>query len=215
MTCIRKVLRYIFDNKKFQNKMQNMVLNFVNNSIIQDVTSLNSKQFHVMVFGCNNVTFKHFTVTAPAESLNTDGIHIGHSSNINVTNSKIGTGDDCVSIGDGSKQIFINNVTCGPGHGISVGSLGKYPNEEPVQGITVLNCTFTNTANGIRVKTWPASFPGIVSDLYYEDLIMENVGNPIFIDQEYCPWNQCSLGVRIIFKPRLIFNLVSIYIVNF
>ncbi|KAK2662999.1 hypothetical protein Ddye_001573 [Dipteronia dyeriana] len=40
-------------------------------------------------------------------------------------------------IGDGSKKISITKVTCGPGHGISVGSLGKYNNEEPVVGVTV------------------------------------------------------------------------------
>lgn len=142
------------------------------------------------------MTFNNFSITAPTSSPNTDGIHIGRSSGINITNSYIATGDDCISLGDGSRQITILNVTCGPGHGISVGSLGKYPNEEPVESLTVRNCTLNNTDNGLRIKTWPGTqITSLASDFHFEDIIMVNVTNPVIIDQEYCPWNQCSKQV--------------------
>ncbi|KAM7498385.1 hypothetical protein LguiA_022799 [Lonicera macranthoides] len=173
----------------------NLSFNFLTNSVLCDVTSLDSKLFHVNVLGCKNVTFQHFTVTAPGETLNTDGIHIGRSSEITIIDSVIKTGDDCVSIGDGSRQVHIEKVTCGPGHGISIGSLGKYPKEEDVVGIYVKNCTLINTGNGVRVKTWPASEPGVATDLHFEDIIMENVGNPVLIDQVYCPDNQCKAEI--------------------
>ncbi|TXG55486.1 hypothetical protein EZV62_020742 [Acer yangbiense] len=137
----------------------------------------------------------HIRDLAPGESINTDGIHIGRSSGINVIDSNIKTGDDCVSIGDGSQQITIQRVTCVPGHGISVGSLGKYENEEPVVGVAVRYCTLTGTSNGVRIKTWPASYEGSVSDMHFEDIIINNVGTLVLIDQAYCPWNQCNAKV--------------------
>uniref|UniRef100_A0A7N2L8L5 Polygalacturonase n=1 Tax=Quercus lobata TaxID=97700 RepID=A0A7N2L8L5_QUELO len=139
-----------------------------------------------------NLQIQHVTITAPGDSPNTDGIHIGHSSKITINNAKIGTGDDCVSIGDGAQDVIVNQVICGPGHGISVGSLGRYQNEEPVSGIRVIGGTLSNTKNGVRIKTWPSSPPGTASDMHFENIIMNNVTNPILIDQGYCPNSQCS-----------------------
>ncbi|OMO50508.1 Glycoside hydrolase, family 28 [Corchorus olitorius] len=56
------------------------------------------------------------TIIAPDESPNTDGIHIGRSSEITIIDSTISTGDDCVSLGGGSQNVTIRRVTCGPGH---------------------------------------------------------------------------------------------------
>ncbi|KAF7807657.1 polygalacturonase-like [Senna tora] len=111
---------------------------------------------------------------------------------INIIDSFISTSGDCISLGDGSRKINVLRVTCGSRHRISVGSLGKFTYEEPVEGFTVKNCTFRNTDNGVRLKTWPGA-PGTttVSDLHYEDIIMVNMSNPILIEQEYCPYNQC------------------------
>ncbi|XP_062103562.1 polygalacturonase-like [Humulus lupulus] len=170
----------------------NIRLNYVTNSVIKSVTSLDSKQFHYTVLGGENLSFKNLKILAPADSWTTDGIHIGRSNNITITESIIQTGDDCISIGDGTKKLTITKVTCGPGHGISIGSLGRYKNELPVQGISVRNCTFKGTSNGVRIKTWQGSPEGVATDMHFENLIMYNVENPIVIDQEYCP---CVTGL--------------------
>lgn len=131
-------------------------------------------------------------MSAPGSSPNTDGIHVARSSAVNITDSSFATGDDCISIGDETEQLHITKVTCGPGHGISVGSLGGNPGEKPVIGVFVKNCSFVSTDNGVRIKTWPASNPGVVSDVHFEDIILQNVSNPVLIDQMYCPSGKCN-----------------------
>ncbi|KAF1860773.1 hypothetical protein Lal_00000186 [Lupinus albus] len=163
----------------------NLRFDKVNNSVVKEITSLDSMYFHYHVHRCSNITFTGITITAPGNSPNTDGIHISVSNKITITSSTIATGDDCVSIGHSSINTTVSNVICGPGHGISIGSLGKRPDEESVDGVTVTNCTFIKTTNGARIKTWIGTKPGEAKNIVYEDLIMEDVKNPIIIDQSY------------------------------
>ncbi|WVY98684.1 hypothetical protein V8G54_030835 [Vigna mungo] len=157
----------------------------VNNSVVTGITSLNSMQFHFHVHGCSNVSLSKLNITAPGNSPNTDGIHISSSDMIKVFSSVIGTGDDCISIGHSTTNLTVYNITCGPGHGISIGSLGKRPEERSVNGVTVTNCTFVNTTNGARIKTWIGTVAAEVKNVTYEDIIMKDVQNPVVIDQNY------------------------------
>ncbi|XAR68162.1 Polygalacturonase, partial [Bertholletia excelsa] len=170
----------------------NVRFNFVDNSTVSHIRSLNSKNIHITVLGCNNFIFQNIYVIAPGTSFNTDGIHMVQSYNVSVLDSTIMTGDDCISVVDGTRNATVERVNCGPGHGISIGSLGRTQNEQPVVGFTVKNCTFTGTLNGVRIKTLPTPKTGVVTDIHYEDLIMNDVSNPILIDQEYCPLNLCD-----------------------
>lgn len=78
------------------------------------------------------------------------------------------------------------------GHGISIGSLGRDHENDYVQGLSIRNCTFTGTENGVRIKTWSPSLNSLASDIRFEDILMQNVSNPIIIDQEYCPRPPCT-----------------------
>ncbi|KAL4342570.1 hypothetical protein GQ457_08G032780 [Hibiscus cannabinus] len=153
---------------------QNIRFDYLTNAMIQDITTRDSKQFHVNILGCKNITLQKFSVRAPKDSPNTDGIHIGRSDGVNIIDSDIRTGDDCISIGDGTKHLDVKGVTCGPGHGISIGSLGKFENEEPVEGITASKCTLSDTTNGVRIKTWAGEYGGTVSDVHFEDITVKN-----------------------------------------
>ncbi|KAL0857921.1 hypothetical protein Bca101_063075 [Brassica carinata] len=166
---------------------------FVENAEIKDISSIDAKNFHINVLGAKNMTMSNIKITAPEDSPNTDGIHLGRSDGVKILDSFISTGDDCISVGDGTSNLHVEKVTCGPGHGISVGSLGRYGKEQDVSGIRVVNCTLQETDNGLRIKTWPsAACSTTATDIHFEDIIVKNVTNPILIDQEYCPWNQCN-----------------------
>ncbi|MCH88097.1 polygalacturonase, partial [Trifolium medium] len=93
----------------------------------------------------------------------------------------------------GTRNVWISDVFCGPGHGISVGSLGKNDGEEDLDNIVVKNCTFSGTSNGVRIKSWAAQLKKtlIASNFLYEDIVMDNVQYPIIIDQDYCPHPTC------------------------
>jgi galacturan 1,4-alpha-galacturonidase len=71
----------------------------VKNGTVSGITLLNSKFFHMNIYMSEDVKIDNLTITAPGDSPNTDGIHIGDSTNIKVTGTTIGTGDDCISIG--------------------------------------------------------------------------------------------------------------------
>ncbi|XP_058096172.1 exopolygalacturonase-like [Magnolia sinica] len=164
----------------------------ITNAVIHDIHLLNSKSFHISIFRSQGIQLHNLNITAPGDSPNTDGIHISSSTNINITTSTIGVGDDCVSIGEGSNDIFVSGIFCGPGHGISIGSLGKRPEEKSVIGVHVTNCTLTGTTNGVRIKTWPESPMLEVSDITFKDIIMDRVSKPIVINQNYCPVQPCT-----------------------
>lgn len=153
--------------------------------VVRNLIVMNSQQIHITFKNCVVVEASNLEVTAPEHSPNTDGIHISASTYVVVTNSIIGTGDDCVSIISDSFDIVIRNVNCGPGHGISIGSLGKGNSEAHVADVLVDRVFLHDTTNGLRIKTWQGG-SGYCQGIRYQNVHMENVSYPIIIDQYYC-----------------------------
>ncbi|CAA7396608.1 unnamed protein product [Spirodela intermedia] len=151
------------------------------------LSSINSKLFHISIYKTENVALRGLKIVAPEASPNTDGIHVQMSRGVTITGSSIKTGDDCISIGPGSTNMWIEGITCGPGHGISIGSLGRSLQEEGVKNITVKTAEFTGTQNGLRIKAWARDSTGFVNGVSFQHAVMKNVENPIVIDQNYCP----------------------------
>ncbi|KAF1897709.1 hypothetical protein Lal_00032467 [Lupinus albus] len=156
-----------------------------NNLNVTNLKFKNAQQMHVRFQSCFNVTASNLVITAPGNSPNTDGIHVTETQTMVISNSVIGTGDDCISIVSGSNNIRVNDVICGPGHGISIGSLGAGKSEAEVSNVVVNRAILKGTTNGVRIKTWQGGY-GYAKNIKFLNIVMRNVTNPIIIDQNYC-----------------------------
>ncbi|XP_027333171.1 probable polygalacturonase At3g15720 [Abrus precatorius] len=151
---------------------------------ISGLTHMNGPSSHIYVVHSQDVTISNVHIYSPLGSHNTDGIDVSNSVRVNILDSVIGTGDDCIAIKGGTEFINVNRVTCGPGHGISVGSLGGGGEREYSQHVNVSNCIFNGADSAARIKTWPGG-QGYVNDVTYHNISVNQIYNPILIDQHY------------------------------
>ncbi|XP_024195759.1 probable polygalacturonase At3g15720 [Rosa chinensis] len=149
-------------------------------------TSRDSPRAHIFIHSSNGVRISNIHLSAPEKSPNTDGIDISLSSQVTIQDSFIGTGDDCIAIKGGSSFVNITHVTCGPGHGFSVGSLGQDPaTTDNVEQVHFQNCICNKSTNCARIKTWMGG-SGYARAIFFRQMILEQSQNPIIIDQHYC-----------------------------
>ncbi|XP_055827871.1 probable polygalacturonase At1g80170 isoform X2 [Solanum dulcamara] len=182
------------------NRTNALTFHKCNNLKVRNIKIFNSQQMHLAFTDCKHVAVSQLIVLAPADSPNTDAIHISSSTQINIKDCTIGTGDDCISIVGNSSRIKVKNIVCGPGHGISIGSLGKSNSWSQVYNVHVDGASISNTENGVRIKTWQGG-SGFVRKVSFKNVWMENVSNPIIIDQYYCdstePCSNQTSNIRI------------------
>ncbi|KAJ8570478.1 hypothetical protein K7X08_037450 [Anisodus acutangulus] len=152
---------------------------------VKNLKIKDAQQIHVSFERCTNVEASNLMITAPENSPNTDGIHVANTQNIQISDSTIRTGDDCISIESGSQKVQVTDITCGPGHGISIGSLGSGNSEAHVSDVIVRGAKLSGTTNGLRIKTWQGG-SGNASNIVFQNVEMQRVKNPIIIDQNYC-----------------------------
>jgi len=145
---------------------------------LENITLQNSPKFHFVPSACEDVIVSNVTITAPEHAANTDAIDPGPCKNVLITKCKIDVGDDDVAIKAGrkipgrefaSENITVTDCTFLHGHGMSIGS----ETDGGVRNVTVKNCVFENTENGIRIKSQVGK-GGIVENITYSDLSMKN-----------------------------------------
>ncbi|XP_072999189.1 probable polygalacturonase At3g15720 [Typha latifolia] len=157
-----------------------------NDLTVKGIHLTNGPSKHMTFYHCIRVHVSGVTVTAPGNSPNTDGFLVSASQYVEITACSIGTGDDCIAIGPGSSKVNISRITCGPGHGISVGSLGKDGSTALVEQIFVSDCNIFQALTGTRIKTWQGG-KGYARNIVFQHINMTSVQIPIDIDQFYCP----------------------------
>ncbi|XP_020109907.1 polygalacturonase ADPG1-like [Ananas comosus] len=173
-------------------------LNDCSNVQLSNLKFINSPRMHVSIYQTVGAQIRGLTITSPEFSPNTDGLHVEKSQHVEILDSIIGTGDDCVSIGTDTYDINVTRITCGPGHGIrsiflklhfvlenNIGSLGKDDSEAIVEQINVSYCKFAGTTNGVRIKTWQGG-SGYAKEITFSHITLYSVEKPIVIDQYYC-----------------------------
>ncbi len=156
-----------------------IVLNKCRNARVTQVTLMNSPCFHLVPSDCENVIIDGVTITAPADSPNTDAIDPSASRHVLIAHCRLDVGDDNVAIKAGRssstlqptcEDIVITDCTFLHGHGMSIGS----ETTGGVRNVTVRRCTFQDTENGLRIKS-PRGRGGIVENISYSDITMKDV----------------------------------------
>ncbi|GFY91571.1 pectin lyase-like superfamily protein [Actinidia rufa] len=161
------------------------------NVTVTGITIQNSPQCHLKFDNCIGVSVFNISISSPGDSPNTDGIHLQNSRDVLIRSSNLACGDDCVSIQTGCTNVYIHNVNCGPGHGISIGGLGKDKTKACVSNITVRDISMHNTMTGVRIKTWQGG-SGSVQGILFSNIQVSEVKIPIVIDQYYCDHDKCK-----------------------
>jgi polygalacturonase len=145
---------------------------------VENITLQNSPKSHLVPADCEDVVISNVTILAPSHAANTDAIDpSGHR--YLITKCKMDVGDDNIAIKAGrkmpgqefqSEDFLVTDCTFLHGHGMSIGS----ETVGGVRNVTVKNCTFENTENGIRIKS-DVRRGGIVENISYSDITMSNV----------------------------------------
>jgi polygalacturonase len=155
------------------------------NVLIRGVTLKDAPQFHLVPQRCHDVTIEDVTITAPADSPNTDGIDPSSSQDVLIRRCTIDVGDDNVAFKsnpgeDATANVLVTDCTFKHGHGASVGSnIGG-----GIRNIVVQNCTFEGGDNGIRIKS-ARDRGGLVENVTYRHITMKNVGVAITLNLFY------------------------------
>jgi len=160
--------------------------------VIERLHLINSASWTVNPLLCEFVRIDGITIENPVPSPNTDGINPESCRNVQILNSRIDVGDDCVTLKSGTDElgrkmgrpdenITITNCVMLKGHGgVTIGS----EMSGGVRNVVVSNCVFQGTDVGIRVKSQRGR-GNIVEGLEASNIVMQDVRSAFTITTFY------------------------------
>jgi len=161
-----------------------MMLNLytANRLFIHDITYQNPPYHHCGLRNDGgNITISNLTVFTVSPSPNTDGLNFVGTNSI-IENCRFSEGDDNIAMGATGplNGLLITNCAFGFGHGLSISGPSV-----TLSNLNAINCTFTGTSYGIRMKS-DTNAGALVHDVSYLNLGMTNiVSGPIVIYSYY------------------------------
>ncbi|KAL0952100.1 hypothetical protein HGRIS_008733 [Hohenbuehelia grisea] len=162
----------------------------INNGVIRDMKLWKPVAWSFSTSGSTNLHAFNNKIVAVSNSkgfpFNTDGFSAG-GTNMSFENNWIQNGDDCITVGNGAKNIHFRNSYCEGGHGLSIGSLGKGGQVADVQNVLIENVVMKDSLYGARFKSWTGG-NGLARNITWRNIAFIDVPFPIYITQNY--WDQ-------------------------
>lgn len=162
------------------------------NVLIEGVKILNSPSWTVHLIGCDNLVVDGISIINPEEGPNTDGVNPESCRNVRISNCFIDTGDDCITLKSGedeegrlkarpTENVTITNCVMYKGHGaVVIGS----EMSGCVRNVVASNIVCVGTDRAVRIKSTRGR-GGVVENIRYNNFIVENVREPIYITSFY------------------------------
>lgn len=175
-------------------------LNGCKNILFHGITVQNAAAWTIHPFLCENVSFYDVSIYSPAtDAPNTDGIDPDCCNGVNIVGCRLSTGDDCIAIKSGKRELAeqlktvadkhtIRNCLMERGHGAVV--LGSEIGCG-VRELSVTQCMFDQTEKGLRIKTRRGRGKlSVIDGVVFENLKMNGVITPFVINMYY----NCGAG---------------------
>ncbi|XP_063220871.1 endo-polygalacturonase-like [Bacillus rossius redtenbacheri] len=170
-------------NGKYQN---NPRLIQINNSVditVYQITLKNSPFYHLTSSETNGFTVWGITIDSANATRNTDGVNPMGSQNVTIAYCNIRTVDDNIAIKAvtaPSRHISVYSNHFNHGDGVAIGSEVN----NGVSDVTFIGLTLNHLIYGIYIKSDTLN-GGLVTNITYENICIENVRDPICLDTNY------------------------------
>ncbi|KAI0079551.1 pectin lyase-like protein [Panus rudis PR-1116 ss-1] len=179
-----------WDANQQTNRPHGWAFSKIKTGVIRDMKLWKPIAWNFATSGSSNIHAFNNKIVAVSDTgsfpFNTDGFSAGGTDML-FENNHIQNGDDCLTVGNGAKNIHFRNSFCEGSHGLSIGSLGKGGQVADVQNVLIENVVVKDSLYAARFKSWTGG-NGLASNITWKNINFINVPFPIYITQNY--WDQ-------------------------